>query len=614
MREEQAALARFKEEFDASTRTLEARNETVPLPSFLANPPLTRDDAPFLRGQLPGAVPLVRTHFDSTVFTDASLAFDLRGLPAADAEVLPLLSAIDDLGVTTREGEVLDYAATEERVRASVYSVGLGLSLNARTRRAELVLGGTASSPEEIGRLAGWIDTYLHRARLDPSVRGRLVDVVRGRILALRGLFQTDPDSWAGQVADVIDHEDQPFYLAVHSPFTSLYYLQRWRWRLEDPAPEGRDRLRASLDQVAAAVAAGDRAALARQLAGLTGDLGEQLRFELDHLPPDTWARDLARLVREIEADLAVAPAGVFDRLRGVLAGIRVRAGARVQITSSTANADRAAPRSSRCWRRCPQGSGGRRPEPPAGPARGMDPRAAARALPGDGARSPPGPGPRQRSGATHHIVVPGPELRRVDREGVLDLLTVGLFAGGGPHSLFMRTWAAGLAYSNGIAAHLTRGRIVYSAQRCPDPVETIRFVAGFAKSARVDRDLVEASLAFTFGDYAGDESFSTRGARIAGDVLDGLEPDGVRAFKTEVLAVARAADAPERLARRIPQVLGQVLVGAGGKVAAGPARVALVAGPTRLLDRYQTFLAENGEATTLPRLYPRDFWPPEKP
>ena len=71
-RTEQAALASFKEEFDAATQAIEARNDERPAARrSWPTRPLARDDAPFVRGQLPGGVPVVRTHFDSTVFTDA---------------------------------------------------------------------------------------------------------------------------------------------------------------------------------------------------------------------------------------------------------------------------------------------------------------------------------------------------------------------------------------------------------------------------------------------------------------------------------------------------------------------------------------------------------------
>jgi hypothetical protein len=38
------------------------------------------------------------------------------------------------------------------------------------------------------------------------------------------------------------------------------------------------------------------------------------------------------------------------------------------------------------------------------------------------------------------------------------------------------------------------------------------------------------------------------------------------------------------------------------------------MAGPRAAVDGYERFLREQGEAASLPRLYPRDFWPPEAP
>ncbi len=608
LRGDDTALARLKKEFDAATGAIEKRNAEVKLPAFLAHPPMARDDAPFAQEKL-GTVPVIRTHFDATVFTDVSVAFDLGDIPEGDRELLPLLSSLDSLGVTTRQGEVLDYATTEERVRASVYSVGLGLGFNPRTRRAELYLGGSASSTQEIARLAEWMETFLERPRVDPSVRARLVDVVRGRLQGLRGLFQQDAEDWAGSIANALDYQDDPLYFAASSPFTVLYHLSRLRWRLEDPGPEARAALEGSLAEVAAKLGPGDRVAVARHLAGLHGDLGEQLRFELDHLPPDTWRADLARLVREIRADLASGPDELIGRLRGLLGRIRARGNARVQVTSSSANAGVA--------------------------LRAIDPMLAA--LPAGEAAHPRKAGPRwveQRlreryrdqpigphlalvlESATNGGVavrVPGPDYREPIRDNALDMLALGLFAGAGPSSLFMSTWAAGLAYSNGMYGDLVRGRVGYQAYRCPDPVQTLKFAASFARSVKVEPALVQASLANAFGDYGGASGYAARGARIASDLIDGLAPNLVRAFKTQLLEAARAPGTVEALTARIPALLGRMLVGAGGKVAADKRALALVTGPPSLLDRYEQFLRDSGEATVLPRLYPRDFWPPER-
>ena len=78
-----------------------------------------------------------------------------------------------------------------------------------------------------------------------------------------------------------------------------------------------------------------------------------------------------------------------------------------------------------------------------------------------------------------------------------------------------------------------------------------------------------------------------------------------VRAFKTQLVEIARDPATLDALSKRIPSVLGRVLVGAGGKVSAGQETVALVVGPTAQLDRYEKFLQDSGEATFLPAPLP---------
>jgi hypothetical protein len=216
---------------------------------------------------------------------------------------------------------------------------------------------------------------------------------------------------------------------------------------------------------------------------------------------------------------------------------------------------------------------------------------------------------------ATLWSAVPGPAYRAPGAGGAIDLLAVETFGGGGPASFYSQTWAAGLAYSNGIRVSPEQGQITYSAERCPDPVATMRLVAGLASSAGAippSPAALQASLAQGFSDYRGTAGFSERGAAIAADLADGLTPDRVRAFKTGLLQAAQAPGVAAAVAARRSAIMGQLLVGAGGRVADGPRNLALVIGPQRLLARYERFLKASGETPTLPRIYPRDLWPDE--
>ena len=52
------------------------------------------------------------------------------------------------------------------------------------------------------------------------------------------------------------------------------------------------------------------------------------------------------------------------------------------------------------------------------------------------------------------------------NREALLDFLASRLYGGGGAHGIFIKTWGAGLAYSNGLGGSPAQGRISYYAER----------------------------------------------------------------------------------------------------------------------------------------------------
>ena len=93
------------------------------------------------------------------------------------------------------------------------------------------------------------------------------------------------------------------------------------------------------------------------------------------------------------------------------------------------------------------------------------------------------------------------PAVPEHEREALLRYLASKLYAGRGAHGLFMKTWAAGLAYSNGIRGSAEAGRVGYYAERCPDLAQTLGFVTEQLDRAKPDPALVEYALALAFDD-----------------------------------------------------------------------------------------------------------------
>jgi hypothetical protein len=215
---------------------------------------------------------------------------------------------------------------------------------------------------------------------------------------------------------------------------------------------------------------------------------------------------------------------------------------------------------------------------------------------------------PSRQSG-TLVFSVPGLSQRDRSPDSVLDLLTAYAWAGGGSHSLFMNTWAAGLAYNNGIQADTRAGRLQYYAERSPLLPDTLRFAIDTLRSARADRHIAEYAVAQVFSSRAAG-TFEGRTLAVAADLVDLQGPGVVRDLRQAVLAAARRPDLVQQIEERKARVLGPLFPGLG----APPARTKdgdyFVIGPEKQLAAWQEYLRSTlGSGHEVERLYGRDFW-----
>ncbi|HEY2941637.1 MAG TPA: hypothetical protein VGN09_04310 [Vicinamibacteria bacterium] len=606
----QKGLAALRAEHDARTAELEARDRTIPTPRFAASPPLTLDDAPFEQARVAG-VPLVRVHFDGTAFTHVGLAFDLSSVPEDERALLPLLApALSETGVTTRSGERLDYVQARERRQSEIHSFSVTLTGHPAPPRYELQLRAAASSSDEIARAVEWMENHLLRPGMT-GARARLIDLCKQEIQSYRTTLNGAERSWAPGLADAFLYQDNPLHLATSSVFTKLRAVTRLRWRLEDPSPESRRAFETELAAVEELLAGGgDRAAVAARLGAAPGELGETLRYEQSLLPGERWREDLAEVVRDLRADLAAGSVEVLAGLDRLRRRIGVRRGARAWVTASPRHAEAAARQLEALLRRLPEGVSAR-------PAPRTASTVQARLEQRYGKITRPvhvGFVRPEATTAVHVVFAPGPDYSARTREAALDALAVGVFEGYGAHTFYKKTWSAGLAYSNGIAARPEEGRIVYYADRCPDPVRVMKFVAGIAAERRLDDpSLLEYALSSRFRDIRSADDFNSRGAAMARDLSDGITPEQVAGFKRLLLATAREEGASVRVEERVRTAVGRVLVGFGPRIKDTSGAFASVIGPEELLAKYEAYLREQGECDRLVRLYPRDFWPPAR-
>lgn len=609
----ETALRKFQEEIDAGSRVLDERDRAIGRPTFVSDPPLSLDDLKAHRERLPWGRSLVRVPFDSTPFTTIRLAFDMTGLPSGDSDLLPLLDwAFTDLGVRTRSGETLDYAASYQRISAQIYSLGSFMDTNNRTGRYELVLSATASTPEEVDRAIEWMEDYLTRRVRAAMAPERLLDLVAKTCSGYQKAYDGSETGLSANAVWGLENQDRSLSMILRAPFTLQYYLDRIHVRLRARDPAWKKTALTRIDSILGLLATTTKEAINALVVEQDDELGRALRFHVAHLPPESWREDLVELLSAWRQEITKTGPSLESRLDALLDSVLVRPRVRVTLVGRPSNLDRAQARLKTVIERLPWQERLNGAEPKSKPL--VLSRLLQRKAWLDTERSPTHVAVIHKGAksGTVEVTAPSPTYHQSTPEAATMLLALGVLGGTAPHGIFSKTWSAGLAYSNGVGFNLKSGRCVYSANRCPDPARTVRYVVGLVKDAKLtDPTLLDYALSLAFGDYRGADDFASRGIAQANDFEDGLSPEVVRAFKGQLLRTARDPSTLEAVRKALPSALGRLLPGVGPRQGGALGVVSCVVGPEDMLARYESFLKESGEKDPLVRLYPRDFWPP---
>jgi hypothetical protein len=444
----------------------------------------------------------------------------------------------------------------------------------------------------------------------------RIRDVVDQSLSGLRRWTQQSEENWVSGPANAWLRQDQPLMLLTESFMTRLHFAHRLRWMLKDGSAETRAAVATMLDGLAdaagtrvelLALASARAAVLAGPAQAMASDAVKDLEQTLPDVPDSSLAADWRYLCRQVSDDLRRDPAAVLASLDATRRTLLRTGGARTVLVGSAANRQQLLPHLEAL-------TSGLTDAPAAPPLGSTTPLVASRLRQRDPSAVTPLFAGLLNANSQGGVVIhsaPGASYRTGDRSQLLDFLAALVYSGGGGHSLFMKTWAAGLAYGNGIGASASLGRISYYAERTPEAPQTVRFVIDeLRKAPPPDASLAEYAVAVAFGSTRAADAYEARAEAIAADIADGLTPDVIRSFRQRLLDLRRDPSLAPELARRMLPAYSKVLPGLNGKVSAVPGGLYFILGPEKQFAAWEDYLKSvEGPATKLYRLYGRDFW-----
>lgn len=606
-----ATLAKYQTAYDAATHELEASQAGLTMPPLAPSPPMTLDDGlQYETGEVSG----VRTFtamFDSMQSVRVTLAFDFA--TAVDPKDQMFLAGFPELlagsGVI-EAGTPISAADMKDRLRDETLAFGVSFIGSNRTLREELAISGQGLNLDETRRALAW----MRRVMLAPDWRienvARVRDVVAQALTQTRKRMQDSEETWVDDPRDAWWHQDA-LQAHTNSFLTREWDLQRLKWMLSDPGdPKTRAEVIAAVNAIARP---GTRAQLLAATQKLpVPELGADLQILVSELPESSLAADWPVICKQLVKDYTFGAAAALKKLEAVRAQIIHAGKARLVETGSTANERALAAEVAALIGAIPTTDAIAIPQAPKGQLRrrviARVPAAAQAAYVGLIAPS--------TSSGVHVNLAPLPHYADASDDAVLDYLAANLYTGHGAHSMFSQTWAAGLAYSNGLRTYPEQGYLEYYAERCPLLPTTLSFVIDRLRAAKPDENIARYAVASAFGSTfsaRASRGFEYRAEKMAADLVDGQPPDMVRAFRTKILALAAKPDFAKTLFDRMPRVYGHVLPGLT-KLAPPETRhdVPFVIGNAKQLAAQQAYLHEViGKAAQLVILYPRDFWLP---
>ena len=483
-------LARYQTDYDAATLQLEAAAKSVALPPLVDAPPMTFDELPSDTLAIDG-ITAFRAKIDSMASSRVELAFRLDAVPEADLVYLALLPALmSEVGVIDN-GTPIPSDQMKERLRKEILELSVSYAEGVRAGRNELVISGAGNDVAETRLALGWMSRVMRAPDWRIDNLARIRDVVDQALTGWRQAMLGAEEGWVTDPHDAWWLQERPLHARTQAFLTQMHDVQRLRWMLLDPRdPKVTAEVSAFLTALAGASKL-SRKELIALAGGLTGavkptpatrpylgpvgklspagkqlakEAGKDLAAAITDLPDGSLAADWRYLCGQMRVDLAAGAATALAKLASVRAAVIAHGNARIVQLGSTASLDSInkdlAAVVGQLERKTPVRQRYATRRYIAERLREREPKATAPVFVGL-------VNPATSSGVFVNTAPLAGYAAKTEDE-VRDFLRR-TYTGHGAHSMFSRTWAAGLAYSNGVRpqASIDRCSTTPSARRC---------------------------------------------------------------------------------------------------------------------------------------------------
>jgi len=606
----QEALQKYQKEYERKTAQIEETEKKIRMPSFIVSPPMEPDRSlQYHTEKMAGGGHLFTASFHQMETVTTAFYFDLRCVKEKDYIYLSGLPEILYYAGLTVDGTDYPYEDIEKRLKEEILDLDIDYSSNPKTGRVELKVSASGRRGDESVRAVEWIRDMTEKTQLSEANAKRLSEVLSRRLDSTLHLMRGIEERWVHDPAEGFHAQENHLYLACKSTLTQQYNLLRLKWRFRTfrgekktfySAMNGmksllqekkRDSFIQSLEQAKALMPG-------TEFSEAVDDL---LAF-LPSLPPDSWKKDTEGLLAVIEEELEYSPRQAVQDVKILMSRLRNRHSVRIVAAGSSRGIEEAVSAAKEvveCYNK-------KKNKIRTSPSRPLvwdnvaDRRGGVAEKSFVALVNPDG-----TTGVHMNRAVIN-DIHTYCDEDIMKTMASKLLGGSGPRGLFMQTWRAGLAYSNGFNASLESGTVRYYAERCPDLTQTMAFVRDTLVHTPRDKELIKNVLPSFFYTFEAD-GFIDRALIMAGLLTDGRRPDLYKKLRQRILMLSRQDDFDEKVFSRINDWAALVIPGLRPDKPFGGI-VYIIANEAQI-KRYEEYLKKEAGAGEIVMLYPRDYW-----
>lgn len=629
----QQAIGRYKEQYDSNTAVLEKSEQAYHV-KFLNNPPLTLDDQlNYQQQKLQGKVPLLASVFNNMSGATTGIAINLHGVAPDKLVYLAMFPELLSQTGIIKNGKAVSYEDMSQLIQQQILSLASYYSANGTTGRTELVVRGAGNNASEAQRAVEWINDVLKYPNWQKENLPRIRDLVDQQLARIRKTMQGAEESWVSDPGRAYQFQNEPLYLATSSFLTREYNIFRLKWMLKDAhnseainkflsylaeAETGRESLKKLLQVITSDLTVNpDSAGVNKEYAidfnnlstsdkAIAKEAGLDLQQMLNEIPDTSLTMDWKNLCATIQKDLDQTPEKTLEDLNQLRHELLKTSKVRFFTIGSESMQQKLHTGIEKLLAGFDDGPVLKQNY---SSENLIDQRVKERMHTDT---TPVFVGLINPDSPTGVFINSAPLSGYKDtaENELAKFLAAELYAGGGKQSVYTKSTGAGLSYSTGVGVNPASGRFSYYAERTPLLPQSLHFIIDEIKKSPEDSSLLDYVVSLAVGGFRSASDYEIRGEAMANDLVDGITPDVVKAFRLAILRLRKQPGLIDQVYKYKDEVYEKILPGYGISSKDVTGGNFFVIGPEKQMQPYEAYLKSvDGNDTKLYRLYPRDFW-----